>query len=59
LAVVAPAGTSADGLRALSEQLKAVPAPKKGKREGGDMAIVPSSSRGGSGDDEDGDDDEE
>ena len=40
-AVVAPAGTSADGLKALSDTLKAVPAPKKNKREGSDMAIVP------------------
>lgn len=40
-AVVAPAGTSPDGLKALSDTLKAVPAPKKNKREGSDMAIVP------------------
>ena len=59
LAVVAPAGTSADGLKALSDQLKAVPAPKKGKREGGEMAIVPSSSSGGGSDDDGEDDDEE
>ena len=43
LAVVAPAGTSADALKSLSDALKAVPAPKKNRREGGDMAIVPSS----------------
>ncbi len=45
-AVVAPAGTSPDGLKALSDTLKAVPAPKKNKREGSDMAIVPAT-RGG------------
>jgi hypothetical protein len=42
LAVVAPAGTSADALKTLSETLKAVPAPKKGRREGSDIALVPS-----------------
>lgn len=41
LAVVAPAGTSPEGLKALSDALKAVPAPKKGKREGSDIALVP------------------
>lgn len=42
LAVVAPAGASATALETLSETLKAVPPPKKGKREGNDMALVPS-----------------
>lgn len=47
LAVVAPAGASADALKTLGETLKAVPAPKKGKREGSDIAIVPASKGGG------------
>lgn len=47
LAVVAPAEASAAELKALSEALKAVPAPKKSKREGSDMAIVPSSVKAG------------
>jgi hypothetical protein len=38
---IAPAGTTADQVKALVEALKAVPAPKKGK-SGGDMALVPS-----------------
>lgn len=45
-AVVAPAGTSAEALATLAETLKAVPAPKKGKRDGGDIAIVPASKSG-------------
>jgi hypothetical protein len=57
LAVVAPAGTPALGLKALSDALKAVPAPKKGRREGGDIAIVPSNARAGA--EEDGEDDDE
>ena len=59
-AVVAPAGTSADGLKALSDALKAVPAPKRGRREGADIAIVPSAAAVGDDhehDDDDGDDD--
>ncbi|MGE0600452.1 MAG: hypothetical protein AB7J35_14980 [Dehalococcoidia bacterium] len=57
LAVVAPVGTSADGLKKLSETLKAVPAPKKGKREGNDIALVPSSHAASEdeGEEEDGD----
>ena len=46
LAVVAPAGASAEALKTLGETLKAVPAPKKGKREGNDIAIVPASKAG-------------
>ena len=46
-AVVAPAGASAEALNTLSETLKAVPAPRRGKREGNDIAIVPSSRAGG------------
>lgn len=43
LAVVAPAGASAEALKALGETLRSVPSPKKGKREGNDIAIVPAS----------------
>jgi hypothetical protein len=56
LAVVAPAGASSDDLKKLSETLKAVPAPKKGKREGNDIALVPSGSGGG---DDEGEEDDE
>ena len=56
LAVVAPAGTSALGLKALSDALKAGPAPKKGRRESGDIAIVPSARAGA---EEEGEDDDE
>jgi len=52
VAVVAPAGTSADALKTLSDTLKAVPAPKKGKREGNDIAIVPASSAAADEDDD-------
>jgi len=58
LAVVAPAGTTTEGLKALSDALKAVPAPTKGKREGSDIALVPSS-RGGGEEDHDDEGDEE
>ncbi|MEO8538535.1 MAG: hypothetical protein ABI577_02255 [bacterium] len=57
LAVVAPAGTSADALKTLGDTLKAVPAPKKGKREGNDVAMVPASKS--SGDDEGGEEEED
>jgi len=46
IAVVAPAGASVEALATLAETLKAVPAPKKGKRDGGDIAIVPASKSG-------------
>jgi hypothetical protein len=59
LAVVAPAGTSADGLKALSDALKAVPAPKRGRREGGDIAIVPSSAAAGEEHEHDDDDEDD
>ena len=38
---VAPAGTSADELKNLSEMIAAIPAPRKASR-GGDMALLPS-----------------
>lgn len=47
LAVVAPVGASAEALSKLAETLTAVPAPRKVKREGGDIAIVPASKAGG------------
>jgi hypothetical protein len=40
--VVAPEGTTADGLNTLAELLKAVPPPRKPRREGGEIALVPS-----------------
>ena len=47
VAVVAPAGSSAADLKKLGETLKAVPPPKKGKRDGGsDIAMIPAA-RGG------------
>ena len=58
LAVVAPAGASADALKTLGETLKAVPAPKKGKREGNDIAIVPAS-KAGSAEEEGGEEEDE
>ena len=58
LAVVAPAGASPEALKALSDELKAVPPPKKARHEGGDMAIVPSGAHGG-GDDDDGEEEDE
>ena len=59
VAVVAPAGTTAEQLKALVEALKAVPAPKKGSK-GGDMAIVPSmAQRGGGEEEEEGGEDDE
>ena len=47
VAVVAPAGAPGEALNKLSETLKAVPAPRRGKREGNDIAIVPASRAGG------------
>ena len=58
LAVVAPAGASAEALKTLGETLKAVPAPKKGKREGNDIAIVPAS-KAGSAEEEGGEEEDE
>lgn len=58
LAVVAPSGTSAEALQTLGDTLKAVPAPKKGKREGSDIAIVPASKSSG-GDDEGGEEEDD
>ncbi len=40
--VVAPKGATAAELKALSEALKAIPAPKRERRSGGDIAMVPS-----------------
>ncbi len=41
VAVVAPASATPADLTELVARLKAVPAPRKGKREGGELAIVP------------------
>jgi len=59
VAVVAGAGASTDEIKGIAERLTAVPPPRKSKREGSDMAIVPSSRAGGEHDhdDDDGDDD--
>ncbi len=59
--VIAPEKTGADKLKALGETLKAVPPPRKARREGADIALVPSMGAGKSeeeDDDDDGDDDE-
>lgn len=58
--VVAPAGASASQISALVDNLKAVPAPRKAKREGGDIALVPAAANthGHDEEDDDGDDDE-
>ncbi|MEP7216789.1 MAG: hypothetical protein ABI782_11095 [Anaerolineaceae bacterium] len=44
--VIAPENASAGELKALIEALIAVPAPKKSRRDGGEMAIVPSAAAG-------------
>ena len=49
VAVAAPAGTSAEGIKTLSDTLKAVPAPRKNKREGSDIALVPAAKNGDEG----------
>lgn len=54
--VVAPEGTTKEQFQKLIEALKAVPAPKRARREGADMAIVPSIAAGR---DEEGDDDDD
>jgi len=55
-AVVAPAAATAEDLAALDEALKSVPASKRGRRDGREMAIVPAAaSRSGSDDDDDDD----
>lgn len=59
--VVAPRTATPEELKQLIETLKAVPAPKKSRRDGGDMAIVPSPAASKANDDEDddhGDDDD-
>jgi hypothetical protein len=57
--VVAPEGTSAGDLAKLTESLKAVP-PKKSRRDGGDIAMIPAGRPAAeeSEDDDDDDDDE-
>ena len=58
VAIVAGSGASAEDLKGLVDRLKAVPPPRKGKREGNDIAIVPSSRAGGEHDHDDDDGDE-
>ena len=59
VAVVAPEGTTVTELEGLIANLTAVPAPKKGKREGADMAIVPAvANKGGDSEEDDEEEDE-
>lgn len=44
--VLLPAGTSADGIKAMSDRLRALP-PRKARKEGGDIALVPAMGTGG------------
>ncbi len=55
-AVVSPGGTTVEQMTQLIANLKAVPAPKKNRREGAEMAIVPSAAQASS---EEEDDEEE
>lgn len=57
-AVVAAEGTTAEQLKTLIEALKAVPAPKKSRREGGEMAIVPSQAAAHAAEEDDDDEDD-
>ncbi|HEX6031356.1 MAG TPA: hypothetical protein VFY90_07980 [Tepidiformaceae bacterium] len=41
IAVVLPSGSKADDIKAMSERLRSIP-PRKPRREGGEMALVPS-----------------
>lgn len=59
VAVIAPESTTVEQIESLIANLKAVPPPKKNKREGAEMAIVPSmASKGGDGEVDDDDEDE-
>ncbi|MGE5596328.1 MAG: hypothetical protein ACM3S1_09890 [Hyphomicrobiales bacterium] len=56
--VVAPAGTGAEAIKTLVENLKSLPAPKRSRRDGQEMALVPSiASAGQEHEDDDGDGD--
>jgi hypothetical protein len=57
--VVAPAESSASQLKAIGDNLKAVPAPRKAKREGGDIALVPAAANAHAHEEEGDDDDDE
>ncbi len=57
--VVVGAGTPADQIKALIEALKAVPAPRKGKADGREIALVPSLPANHQAEEEDDDDDDE
>ena len=57
--VVVPAGTSAAQIKTVIETLKAVPAPRKGREGGREMAIVPSLGAARHEEEDDGDDDDD
>ncbi|MBA4179268.1 MAG: hypothetical protein C0506_01640 [Anaerolinea sp.] len=57
--VAAPLGTTSEQLKTLIETLKAVPPPKKSRREGADMAIVPSPAARPAEEEDDGDEDDD
>jgi hypothetical protein len=60
VAVVAPASSSAEDLAEIVTRLKAVPPPRKGKREGaGDMALVPSVKAAAAPEEDDGEEEDE
>lgn len=54
--VVAPATASPPELEALNANLRAVPAPKRGRRDGADIAIVPAAAAAAGHEHDDGDD---
>jgi hypothetical protein len=53
--VLLPAGTTVDAIRAMSDRLRALP-PRKSRREGGDIALVPAMASSGGHDDHEEDD---
>jgi 2-methylisocitrate lyase-like PEP mutase family enzyme len=57
--VALPAETGADAIKAFGERLQAVPAPRRGKRDGAEMAIVPAGHAGSNGHEEDDDDEDD
>jgi hypothetical protein len=57
--VVAPAGASPSQITGIGDNLKAVPAPRKAKREGGDIALVPATANAHAHDEEEDDDDDD
>jgi hypothetical protein len=57
--VVAPAGASASQIASIGDNLKVVPAPRKPKREGGDIALVPAAANAHAHDEEEEEDDDD